>query len=195
MRTTLLGSAAALALALSACNSEPATDDLSTDVNLAEDAAANDVLGGSDGGASAVLPTDAAGFANAAAASDLYEIESAKLALQKGTSAEVKSIAQMLEREHGKSMADLKAAAAQANVTVTPALDAEKQAMIDELKAASGADFDRTFLNQQRTAHQKALLLLQNYGASGDNDALKSFAGTVQPVIEKHADALNRVPM
>ena len=195
MRIVLITTAAALTLALAGCSNQESSNELSTDVNLAEDATANDVLGANDAGGATAMPSDAAGFATAVAASDLYEIESSKLALEKGSSAEVKSIAQMLQREHTKSTSDLKAAATSSNIAVTPALDSEKQGLIDELKATTGADFDKKYLAQQRTAHQKALMLLQNYGNAGDNDALKSFAQTAQKMVEGHLDALNRVPM
>jgi putative membrane protein len=199
MRIPALTITFTLALAMAACggNKSDATNDMSTDANLATDATANAMLGTNDTAAmkpaSAALPTDASGFANAVASSDMFEIESAKLALANSPSADVKSVAQMLQRDHQKSTADLKAAAA-GTVTVTPALDADKQGMLDALKGLSGADFDRKFLSQQRTAHQNALLLLQNYAQSGDNPALKAFADEARPVVERHIDALNRIP-
>lgn len=195
MRVSALTTVAAFALAVAACGSNEGADQVSTEAGAENDAAANAALGtGMNAAAPSALPTDAAGFVNAMAASDLFELESAKFALEHGVSEQVKSLAQMLQREHSQSSADLKAAAAQANLTVTPALDAEKKAMIDALKAAHGADFDKAFLAQQRMAHQKALMLVQNYANSGDNDALKAFAAKVQPVIEFHSDRFNATP-
>ena len=182
---------AVLSLALAACGGDTdAGGDVSTQGNLADDAAVNDVLGAGEKRAGAtVLPTDAAGFANAVAASDLYEIESSALAREKASSAELRSFAQRLEREHRASSDQLKQAAA--GLTVSPALDPEQQAMIDELKAASGAEFDGKYLGQQRLAHQKTLMLLQNYAGAGDNDSLKAFAEKARPMVEQHADMLN----
>lgn len=190
MRMVSTTFAVALALSAAACgrNDEP----LSTDANLDNMTMANDVLGNEAGnGADAALPTDAAGFASAVAASDLYEIESGKLAASQASSADVKSFAATLQTDHSKSTADLKAAAQGAGVTVAPALDAEKQAMLDQLKAASGDDFDRLFIDQQATAHQKALQLLQNYSGAGDNEALKAFAAKAAAVVQGHLDHVN----
>ena len=187
---------AALALAAAACNNNDARNDLSTDTNLTEDPAANDVLGADQpGNGAAVLPVDAAGFAKAVAASDLYEIESARLAASKTGSAGVKAFAQHLIIDHEKSTADLKAAVAKASppVTVTPALDAEKQAMLDELKAVNGPDFDRRFIDQQTTAHQKALQLLRNYVGGGQAQPLKDFASKGIKKIEGHLEHLNSI--
>ena len=73
-------------------------------------------------------------------------------------------------------------------MTVAPALDAEKQGMLDQLKAAKGADFDAKFAELQATAHQKALTLLQGYASGGDQQALKDFASKTAPVVQQHLD-------
>ena len=196
MRMVTTATAAALILALAACSNDDSGNALSTEANLAEDSAVNDVLGADQtGNVAAAMPTGAAGFANAVAAADLYEIESAKIAAAKATSAEVKEFAEHVRADHEKSTADLKAAAARADppVTVTPALDAEKQAMLDQLRAASGKDFDRRFIDQQTNAHQKALLLLQNYAGGGDSQPLKDFASNSVKVVQGHLDHLNGI--
>jgi putative membrane protein len=195
MRFVTLATAAAFALASAACNTE-AGNDVSTDVNLAEDAAANDVLGANAAGnAAAAAPTDSAGFANAVAAADLYEIESARLAADKASNADVKSLAQHIRTDHEKSTSELKTAATAANVNVAPKLDTEKQGMLDQLKAASGAEFDRLFLEQQKTAHRKALALLQGYSSGGDNEALKAFATKTAAAVKGHLDHANSIKL
>ena len=197
MRFAALTTVAAFALATAACNND-AGNEVSTDVNLAEDAAANDVLGANaatDNEAAVALPTDANGFAAAVAATDLYEIESARLAADKARDAEVKSLARHIRTDHEKSTAELKSAASAANVTVNPALDAEKQAMLERLRAASGAEFDRLFIEQQKAAHEKALSLLQSYSNGGDNEALKAFATKTAAVVKGHLDHANRIKL
>ncbi|HEU5285276.1 MAG TPA: DUF4142 domain-containing protein [Sphingomicrobium sp.] len=186
---------AALALAAAACADQDAPSDVSTDVNLAEDTAANDVLGANMANATASMPTDAAGFANAVAAADLYEVESARLAADKAASADVKAFAEHIRADHEKSTAELKSAAGTAEITVAPKLDSEQQAMLDRLKAAGGAEFDRLFLEQQKTAHQKALALLQGYSGSGDNEALKAFAGKTAAAVKGHLDHANSIKL
>lgn len=196
MRFVTLTTAVALALTAAACNRNDAGNSISTDANLAEDATVNDVLGANlAANEAAALPADATGFANAVAASDMFEIESAKVAADKGGSAEVKAFAKQLRTDHEKSSADLKAAAAKATppVTVTPALDAEKQGMLDQLKAANGADFDRVFIDQQTNVHQKALAMLQDYVGKGGSQPLKDFASKAATVIQAHLDQVNRI--
>jgi putative membrane protein len=199
MRIPALTITFALTLALAACGSnDNAANNMSTDVNVIDDAAANDALGANamtDNEAAAAMPTDANGFATAAAATDLYEIEAAKLAKEKASSAEVKELAGHIQTDHSKSSADLKTAASSAGVTVNPALDAEKQGMLDQLKAASGAEFDRLYVQQQKTAHQKALALLQSYASGGDKPALKDFASKGATMVKGHIEHINGMKM
>lgn len=196
MRVPILSIAFALVLGIAGCNRSDAGNSVSTDTNLAEDAMVNEVLGAPPAvNQTAGLPTDASGFAKAVATSDMFEIQSAKLAADKAGSAEVKAFATQLLTDHEKSSAELKAAAAKVTppVTMTPALDAEKQAMLDQLKSANGADFDRRFIDQQTNAHQTALALLQNYVGNGDSQPLKDFASKALPVAQDHLEQVNRI--
>ena len=194
MRIVALTTVGAFALAAAACNNE-AGNDVSTDVNLAEDASANDVLGANATGNTA-MPTDSAGFANAVAAADLYEIEGARLAADKASNADVKSLAKHIRTDHEKSTSELKSAAGTANISVAPKLDAEKQGMLDQLKTvARGPDFDKLYVEQQKTAHEKALALLQGYSSGGDNEALKGFASKASTVVKSHLDHANSIKL
>ena len=194
MRILTITAAALVALAAAACDNTDSNNQVSTDANLTEgDNAANAALGAGLDQPATAMPMAGADFAKAVAASDLYEIESAKLAAEKAQSAEIKSFAEHLRTDHEQSTKELSDAAKQANITVTPALDAEKQSMLDQLKAATGADFDRRFIDQQTTAHQKAMAMLQNYASAGDTESLKTFAGKASTVVKGHLDHLDSI--
>ncbi|WP_158702948.1 DUF4142 domain-containing protein [Allosphingosinicella vermicomposti] len=192
MKRTIF-TATAAALALAACGgSEPATNDMALNDMAMDNLMMNDTAMTNDMGMNTTMPTMPANgqeYAAMAAASDMYEIESSKLAAEKAQNADVKAFAQMLVTEHEKATADLKTAAGRAEpaITVTPALNAEQTANMEALRAtASGADFDRVYMQQQVQAHEKALGMLQGYGASGDVPALKDHASKTAPVVEKH---------
>lgn len=191
MRLFLTAAAASLAIAVAGCDNR--ADD-AADTNLADTAAMNDMamdganemnMAGTD-----MAPMTAAAFVAAAAATDMYEIESGKLAQSMATMEECKKLGSKLVADHTKSSADLKAAAAAASVTVPAAMPAEQQAMIDALKAAKGPAFDKLFLEQQKEAHRKALATLNSYAAGGDVPSLKEFAGKTAPVVKRHLDML-----
>jgi putative membrane protein len=187
----------AVVLGAAACNRSEPTNEISTETNLAEDPGANAALGADSNAdaSAAALPVDAAGFANAVAASDRFEIESSKVAADLANSPQIKTFAEQLRADHEKSTSQLKAAAAKATpaVTVTPTLDPEQKAMLNQLKGATGADFDRRFIDQQTTAHQKALSLLRNYVGKGDAQSLKDFASKAATVVEGHLEHVNSI--
>jgi putative membrane protein len=125
-----------------------------------------------------------------AGGSDMFEIQSSKLAAEKSKNSGVKDLAQMLIKDHTKSTADLKAAAAKATpaITVNPKMTAEQEANLTALKAAGESDFDRTYLDQQVMAHQKALQMVQGYSAAGTVDSLKEHASAVAGPIQQHLE-------
>ncbi len=175
---------AAATLALAACNS--AADDADTTATTADTTMTEPATVNPDAMADSAMPTDAQGFVDQASASDMYEIEAGKLAQSMGKSQGVKDFGAMMVKDHTKSSADLKAAAAKADgVTVTPKLSAKQQSDLDALKAA-GDNFDATYKQQQVAAHEMTLSMLQGFAQSGDNAALKDFAGKTAPVVEGH---------
>jgi putative membrane protein len=130
-----------------------------------------------------------------AAISDLYEIASSRLALQKASSPDVKSFAQQMIADHTATTSQLKAALAEGNISRTVPSDPDErhQAMLDALKGLSGAAFDKAYLAQQATAHQEALLLHQSYAYEGENDSLQKLAAATAPKIQHHAGMVKQL--
>ncbi|SFP37225.1 DUF4142 domain-containing protein [Sphingomonas rubra] len=135
--------------------------------------------------------TQAAAYVKAAGMSDLYEINSSQVALQKSQNAGIKKYAQMMIDHHQKTTAATMAAARKAGMEPSPPmLDAGATASINELQQAAPADFDRLYLGQQIPAHQAALDLHQSYARNGDQAALKASAKKAVPIVKRHlADA------
>ncbi|WP_375420516.1 DUF4142 domain-containing protein [uncultured Sphingomonas sp.] len=133
-------------------------------------------------------PTSAQGFANAAAASDAFEIESSKLAATKASSAKVKAFAAQMIAAHTKSTAKLKATAATLSPAITPdpTLAPDQQAMLDSLKAVEGTAFDTTYATNQAAAHQSTLDKLKAYAATGEEPKFKEIATGLIPTVTAH---------
>lgn len=194
-RLTFITSAA-LALALAACGSN--TDTAASDATATEAAAADvapDTMAAdaSATGAPAATPTAAPEFVAAAASGGMYEVESSKLAQEKAKSADVKTFAAMMIKDHTKANAELKTAAGKATpaVTVPAAMDAKHKALIDQLKSAT--NFDKAYIDQQRVAHDETLALLDGYVASGDSQPLKDWATKTAPVVKAHKDKVGEI--
>lgn len=138
---------------------------------------------------SADAPTERNAYLARAAASDLFEIQSSQVALKKSKRPDVREMANMLIKDHTNSTAQLTAAARSAGIAPpAPRLMPDQTQMMRRLQSASGAAFDRIYLQQQIPAHQKALALHQNYARNGDVPALRTVAGQIVPVVTKHLE-------
>ena len=184
MTSKVLMVVSASALALAACGQR--NEEAGSDVNVAVD---NGVVVPDNGmTADAALPTSAQGFANTAAASDRFEIESSRLAATQGQSAAIKSFAAKMISAHQESTAKLKTTLSGLNPPVTPddTLSVAQRADLDGLKGKTGAEFDTAYAAAQVKAHQAALDALNAYAASGDTPALKEFASGMVPTVTAH---------
>ncbi|WP_235425350.1 DUF4142 domain-containing protein [Croceibacterium mercuriale] len=182
MRLIMTTLTAAAALSLAACGNteEPAQGD--TTGNSAETQASMTAEP-----APAQTPTDSSGYLTMASASDLFEIQSSELALEKSQNAGVREFAQMMIDHHRKTTQDVTAAARAASLTPsTPTLNSMQRDMMTQLEATSGADFDRMYIEQQRQAHQMALALHSTYAEQGDTPQLQAVARTAVPIIQQH---------
>lgn len=182
-------------LALSACK-QPTTS-ISNNVTQGQtDEAPVENLGmagpGDGNMAGAVTPADQAYVQNAAM-SDLFEIETSRLALEKATLPSIKTYAQMMIDEHGQSSEELKAAAQAAGVPVPAALPADKLAKVEALRRLQGAEFDRQYLADQRSAHQETLAKVNAYLAAGTPGPLRDHASKLTGVVQKHLTVLGRI--
>lgn len=184
-RHLLIAGAAIAALSLAACGQKTETKGAATPAEQAATPDANPA-------ATIATPADEASapvFVEKASASDLFEVEAAKLAQATSKNAEVKKFAADMIAAHTKSTAALKKAIADAGQTtlvVVTVLPADLQAKLDDLKKA--ANFDKAYLENQVDAHQGALNLMQRYAQDGDVPAIKAFAAATAPVVQQHYD-------
>lgn len=185
MKRTVLFAASVAALALAGCKKEadtPATDAVSATP------AANDITTGTVPPAATPAVSPGQAFANTAAASDMFEIETSKLAVEKAQSAKVKTFAQAMIKAHTDSTAKLKAAATSASPAITPApaLSAMQQQVMTDLQGKTGAAFDQAYIKAQTDGHQATLDALKAYSATGDVPSLKTFATEMVPIVTAH---------
>jgi putative membrane protein len=188
-RPLLIAGAALAALSLAACGQRSDTEGAATPAEQAATPDANPA---------ATIPTPAneaaaPDFVAKAAASDMFELEAAKLAQTKAKNAEVKKFADMMIKDHTKSTADLKKAIADSGQSITPpaTLPADLQGKLDDLNKAE--NFDKAYMDNQVDAHQNALDLLQRYAQDGDVPAIKAFAAATAPVVQGHYDHAKRL--
>jgi putative membrane protein len=128
-------------------------------------------------------------FVKEVAISDMFEIESSKLAEQKGDAAE-KTFASQMVTDHTKTSTELKGLVSSGKVKseLPVALDSSHQSKLDKLKDQSGEDFSSDFDSLQVSAHKDAVSLFERYAKGGDNPALKDWAGKTLPTLQHHLE-------
>lgn len=191
MNRLVATAAAAAVLALGACK-EDVTSISNNQTQGQTDEAMVENLGTANMSGAAASVIDQTYVQNAAA-SDLFEIETSRLALDKATIPAVRTFAQMMIDEHGKSSQELKAAASSAGIAVPAALPADKQAKVDAMRGQSGAALDRQYLAEQRAAHQETLAKVNAYLASAPPGPLKDHASKLTGVVQQHLNALEKI--
>lgn len=127
----------------------------------------------------------AADFVRTVAVSDMFEIESSKLA-QERADASSKSFGARMVKDHTATSTELKSIAAKAKFEVPTAMDGAHQGKFDKLKGLQGADFDKEYDTMQVDAHQDAVDLFDRYAKSGDNKDLQAFARKHLPHLREH---------
>lgn len=133
-------------------------------------------------------------FVEKVAASDRFEIESSRLALQKTRDPKLKEFARHMVEQHTQSTTKLKAAVIKARLpAMTPKLDAKEQAQLDELKSARAEGFDRKYITAQQAAHSEAIVLFQAYLSTADAPAIAAFARDVLPIIQQHKRMIEQI--
>ncbi len=128
-------------------------------------------------------------FVKEAAISDMFEIESSKLAAQRATDEATKNFANQMVTDHTKTSTQLKEAVSSDPQTPVPnSLDSSHQSKLDKLKGLTGADFTKQYHDDQVTAHKNAVSLFERYAKGGDSEKLKSWASKTLPDLQKHLE-------
>jgi putative membrane protein len=135
-----------------------------------------------------IAPTTA-DFVKEVAISDMFEIQSNKVAEDKGNASEKKFASQMVT-DHTKTSTELKALVGGGKVKadLPTALDSSHQSKLDKLKSENGKDFSSDFDSMQVSAHKDAVSLFERYVKGGDNSDLKDWAGKTLPTLQHHLE-------
>jgi putative membrane protein len=163
-----------IAIALCALLASPAVAE-----SIGEKTGINSVLG---------LSPTTHDFVQEAATSDMFEIESSKLAEQQADDA-TKAFAKKMIADHTKTSEELKAAvASDPNTPLPTALDGSHQSKLDKLKGLTGDGFTKQYRDMQVTAHENAVSLFERYAKGGDSEKLKSWAAKTLPDLQRHLE-------
>jgi len=133
----------------------------------------------------AFAQTSTQDFVTKVAISDMFEIQSSKIAAQKGNE-NVRAFAQQMITDHTKTSNELKSMVGKAKAKLPSALDAEHQKKLDQLQKLAGDQFSQIYANMQVQAHEDAVRLFEAYSSSGDDAELKAWAAKTLPALKEH---------
>lgn len=127
-------------------------------------------------------------FVEKASTANLFEIEAARVALDRSTNPDVKAFAQKMIDEHTAAGASMQTAATTANVgsSVATKLDDKHAKIIADLRDEDGEDFDDEYVDSQEDAHRKVVKLFEKYAEDGEDATLKNFAANTLPTLKEH---------
>ena len=126
-------------------------------------------------------------FVLEAASSDMFEIESSKLAVERSDE-KTEAFAQQMLTDHQKTSDELKAmvTAGKVKATIPTAMSSAHQGMLDDLKKLQGEEFTKQYHSDQEDVHEDAVDLFKRYGDEGENAELKAWAAKTRPALEHH---------
>ncbi|EJF07996.1 hypothetical protein O71_23556 [Pontibacter sp. BAB1700] len=127
-------------------------------------------------------------FVQRAAVSDMFEIQTGNMALQKSTMEEVRTFAEQIVADHTASSQELMTLAQQKNLQVPTTLPQDKQAIVTRLDGKTGVDFDKDFSDVQEDAHEEAVELYEQAVQDLEDAELRAFAQKILPALRMHLE-------
>lgn len=125
-------------------------------------------------------------FVTKALQGGMAEVELGQLAQDKGSSETVKNFGKQMVTDHSKAGDELKTIATSKGITVPTSLDSKSQSTKDRLSQLSGAAFDRAYMQDMVSDHEKDVSDFRKESASGSDADVKAFATKTLPTLEHH---------
>lgn len=123
-----------------------------------------------------------------AAEINLEEIQLAKLAQQKGGSADVKELGKKMEVAHTKSLNDLKVLAKSKMITIPTTATDDAQDAYKDLNEESGSDFDKAYADKMVSGHKDAIAAFEDASTDCEDTDIKNWARASLTDLRTHLD-------
>lgn len=178
-------------LSFTACTNETDSKDIAEDRNEQKiDNSAMNTMNtpGSDNDAE-----DDAEFAVKAADGGMMEVQMGELAQKNGANAQVKSFGKMMVEDHTKANNELKALAAQKNITLPATLGNDNQKMYNDMAAMKGADFDKHYVDHMVDDHEDDVEMFRKTSMNAADPDIKAFAAKTFPTLEMHLQKIKEI--
>lgn len=126
-------------------------------------------------------------FIRKAAEGGLAEVRLGQLALERGSSPQIRDYGKRMVSDHQKANDELRNFAQGWGYREFPEKVTDRaRENYDNLARLSGAEFDRAFVRQMIKDHEETVELFRREAENGQNQQLKSWAKNTLPVLEQH---------
>lgn len=123
---------------------------------------------------------------------NLWEIPMSRLALERGTTQEVKDAATTMLADHTKLNTVVEDLSDSFGVTLPTEPKSSQQGWMAEISGKQGRDFDQTFVNRFRGAHGSVFQLIAEVRAGTRNPTILDFATQANDIVLRHMTLLER---
>lgn len=121
------------------------------------------------------------------------EVELGKMAVEKGSSQDVKDFGQKMVDDHTKLGEEMKAVAGQIGVTPPTAIPPMDKALELKLKTLSGDSFDKAYIEAMVKDHKEDLAAFKKEAATGTSSTVKEAAIKGADVIMEHLSMIQKI--
>ncbi|KQS88535.1 MULTISPECIES: DUF4142 domain-containing protein [unclassified Rhizobium] len=125
-------------------------------------------------------------FAQKAAISNTFEIEAAKLVVERGKDPSARTFAKDMITDHERAGVELAQAARGEKFQLKAGLDNEHREKLEAIKASPDENFDQAYLSTQVSAHEAAVALFAKYTQQSTGGPLKAFTEKTLGTLRAH---------
>ena len=134
-------------------------------------------------------------FAEMVGRGTIYEVAAGTIAEEKAQNPLLRAYGKQMVTDHTEMGLALnnKAQIASNNYTLPATLDSKHQALIDQLNAASGAQFDQLYIQQMRQSHKDTYELMNAMADRGSESNFQEFAADYKQTVLDHLNHIDAI--
>lgn len=121
-----------------------------------------------------------------AAHGGMAEVELGQLATQRAASEAVRAFGQRMMVDHARANNELRRLAEAQGVQLPVTIDPKHQATRDRLATLSGTAFDRAYMREMVTDHERDVAQFERQASAGRDAAVKAWAVQTLPTLREH---------
>jgi len=125
-------------------------------------------------------------FLRHVASDGLAEVQLGQMAAKRATNPEVQRFGQQMATDHTKANQELMALAQSKNISIPKEIDKKHQKTAEALTKKRGTSFDREYMRDMITDHEKAVQLFSTAAREGQDADIKAFASKTLPTLQEH---------